>query len=247
MTSADAALLARARELGVHTTYVDVHQQRHDADPDALATVVEMLDDDAAPDAAAVIDPVIVVRDAPEVGSTALGPARHRVTDAELLLSDGAVVVPPVAADGHTITVDAPLPLGCHELHVDTAAGPGAATVVCPPGTMLPRGPWHGGSGLFVPTYALWDHDAPLPSFGLLARLAHALGALGTDVVTTLPLYATFLDEPFEPSPYSPASRLHWSEAFIDDHALPAAPVPPLGRHLDWAAVGRRRREQMIA
>ena len=34
-------------------------------------------------------------------------------------------------------------------------------------------------------------------------RLPH----LGIDVVSTLPLYAAFLDEPFDPSPYAPVSR----------------------------------------
>ncbi len=244
----DAALLERARELGIHTTYVDVHRERHDADPEVLAVAVEALTADAAADADAVVDPVVVVRDGPpDAAVSTLATARHRVTDAELVLADGTVVTPVVASDGHTVTVEGPLPIGCHELRMETAAGAGATTLVRPPGSMLTRGRWHGGSGLFVPTYALWDDDTSLPSFSLLGRLAGVLGELGTEVLTTLPLYAAFLDEPFEPSPYSPASRLHWNEVFVDDDALPPAPVPPLGRHLDWAAVGRRRRQQMVA
>ncbi len=43
-------------------------------------------------------------------------------------------------------------------------------------------------------------------------------------MVATLPLYATFLDEPFDPSPYSPVSRLHWNEVYLDDDGLPAGP-----------------------
>lgn len=35
-------------------------------------------------------------------------------------------------------------------------------------------------------------------------------------MVGTLPLLATFLDKPFEPSPYSPISRLFWNEFYLD-------------------------------
>lgn len=245
MSGADPALLARARALGVETRYTDVHQQDHDADPAALAVVVEMLADDAATDADSVFDPVVVVPNPDSGGHHALGTAVHPVTDAELELHDGTILGVRIAADGRTLIVDSPLPVGCHALRIETAHGSGTSTVVCPPASMLTRGSWHGGSGLFVPAYALWDHDRPLPSFGLLRRLAAGLGALGTEVVTTLPLYATFLDRPFDPSPYAPASRLHWSEVFLDDDGLPAADIEPPGRYLDWAALAVRRRRQL--
>src|SRR5262249_44644460 len=38
----------------------------------------------------------------------------------------------------------------------------------------------------------------------------------GGRIGATLPLLAAFLDKPFEPSPYSPASRLFWNEFFCD-------------------------------
>src|SRR5690606_36335754 len=37
----------------------------------------------------------------------------------------------------------------------------------------------------------------------------------------TLPLLAAFLDYPFEPSPYSPASRLFWNELYVDPSRAP--------------------------
>ena len=40
-------------------------------------------------------------------------------------------------------------------------------------------------------------------------------------MVATLPMLAQFLDEPFEPSPYAPASRLFWNELFLDPRRVP--------------------------
>jgi 4-alpha-glucanotransferase len=54
-----------------------------------------------------------------------------------------------------------------------------------------------------------------------LGRAARWVGGLGGGFISTLPLLATFLDAPFEPSPYSPASRLFWNELFIDVTAVP--------------------------
>ncbi|HLN87528.1 MAG TPA: 4-alpha-glucanotransferase, partial [Candidatus Limnocylindrales bacterium] len=38
----------------------------------------------------------------------------------------------------------------------------------------------------------------------------------GGHAVATLPMLASFLDEPFNPSPYAPVSRLFWNELFLD-------------------------------
>jgi len=44
---------------------------------------------------------------------------------------------------------------------------------------------------------------------------------MGGSTVGTLPLLAQFLDQPFEYSPYSPASRMFWNELFIDVESVP--------------------------
>jgi len=49
-----------------------------------------------------------------------------------------------------------------------------------------------------------------------LEALCAWLRALGGDVVTLLPLLPTFNTSPAEPSPYSPVSRLFWSELLLD-------------------------------
>ncbi len=78
--------------------------------------------------------------------------------------------------------------------------------------------------GVFVPTYALRRRDQP-SAIGDLADLEAAfdwLATQGGQVVVTLPMLATFLDEPAEISPYAPVSRRFWNELFVDVRA-PAA------------------------
>jgi 4-alpha-glucanotransferase len=56
------------------------------------------------------------------------------------------------------------------------------------------------------------------------------VGERGGDLVTVLPLGPTFNSAPAEPSPYSPASRLFWSELILDlgDAHRPSGPVATL-------------------
>ena len=74
-------------------------------------------------------------------------------------------------------------------------------------------------------------------------------------MVATLPLLAAFLDEPFEPSPYAPASRLFWNELYLDPRRLPemedcagrpaadrVARLPARGRGAARRAAGGLRR-----
>ena len=65
-------------------------------------------------------------------------------------------------------------------------------------------------------------------------------------MLATLPLYAAYLDEPFDASPYAPASRLHWNEVYLDDAALPVLEPPPERELIDWRALARRRRRQLL-
>ena len=71
--------------------------------------------------------------------------------------------------------------------------------------------------GLFLPLYALRTAgDWGVGDYVGLAELAEWIGARGGSFVSTLPFLAAFLEEPFDPSPYAPVSRLFWNEGFVD-------------------------------
>lgn len=111
------------------------------------------------------------------------------------------------------------LPLGYHRLRLGLGRRRSEALVLSAPmrARPAPRG-W----GVFLPLYAF----ATRATWGIgdltaLGELLELVGGLGGDLVATLPLFAAFLDEPFDPSPYSPASRLFWNEIYLDVTAVP--------------------------
>ncbi len=92
--------------------------------------------------------------------------------------------------------------------------------------------------GVFLPLYSLHTRRSwGIGDFTDLEALVEWATAQGAGFVATLPLLASFLETPFEPSPYVPVSRLFWNEIFIDpeatvtglealsreDHEVPAA------------------------
>ncbi len=236
------ALRARATELGVQTSYHDVDGGLHEADERVLDQVVQILEVDRAAAAAPsrTVPPLHVATGGPIVVAA-------RVVDASIDV-EGRPVTLAVRHDASGDLLELPddLPFGCHLVQFDADTGPGETVVVVAPTTMQRDDRLAGRGSLFVPTYALWERDRPLPSFRHLHELARTLKASGVEAVSTLPLYATFLDDPFDPSPYSPVSRLHWNELYVDDDGLPPAPVPPQTDLVDWGPLAERRRRQLI-
>jgi 4-alpha-glucanotransferase len=116
------------------------------------------------------------------------------------------------------------LPPGYHQLTLE-AGGSAFESVIltAPRRAYVGSGPageraW----GLFLPLYALQtQHSWGCGDFSDLEALLEWTGRLGGAVVGTLPLLAAFLDEPCEPSPYSPVSRLFWNELFVDVSRAP--------------------------
>lgn len=236
------ALRARAEELGIETSYHDVAGTLHHADDTTLEHVVAVLEGDRA-------SADSVARLAPPLHLVSSGPVtvHGRVAEASLSVEGHAIDLPARHGDDlDTIDLPPDVPVGCHLLSFDSDRGPGETTVVVAPPTMPRNEQFDGAGGLFAPTYALWEDDRPLPSFAHLHELARTAKAEGLEVISTLPLYATYVDDPYDPSPYSPISRLHWNEVYLDDSGLPAAPVPMIGSIIDWRLLGSRRRIQLI-
>src|SRR2546428_3080845 len=98
--------------------------------------------------------------------------------------------------------------------------------------------------GIFAPIYSL--HSKRNPSAGDLTDFEHLMDwmhELGGRVSATLPLLGAFLDEPFEPSPYSPETRLFWNEFYIDIDRIPeftgdlSSRRPPKTKFVDYRGV----------
>src|SRR5262249_19723153 len=82
--------------------------------------------------------------------------------------------------------------------------------------------PDHKTWGVFLPLYALHSKTSwGAGDFADLEKLIDWTHQQGGGLVATLPLLAAFLEEPFEPGPYSPASRLFWNEFYISPTHIP--------------------------
>ncbi|GIX47334.1 MAG: 4-alpha-glucanotransferase [Candidatus Tectimicrobiota bacterium] len=163
----------------------------------------------------------------------AQGPLRYR-----LELEDGTVQEAPVAGDrlrqlaaadvegvvylDTRFSLPAALPWGYHRLHVEAGAHRYETRLLVAPlhayTGEAPLRTW----GVFLPLYALHtQRSLGSGDFTDLAALLRWVGEQGGGVVATLPLLAAFLDTPYDPSPYAPASRLFWNEFYVDVTRLP--------------------------
>jgi 4-alpha-glucanotransferase len=139
----------------------------------------------------------------------------------------GGAEVEGVAYSVRRVTLPRSLPFGYHRL---TLRLPGqtceSLLLSAPERSYAPPGAVAKSWGVFLPMYAIRsERNLGCGDFTDLENLLNWTHSLGGGVVGTLPFLAAFLDEPFEPSPYSPASRMFWNELFID-----IARVPELGR-----------------
>ena len=140
------------------------------------------------------------------------------------------------AVGGHRASVVFPerLPLGYHRLRLSVGGGWAEPLIISAPKRAWRPSRAGGAWGAFLPLYALQSERSwGVGDFGDLGDLAEWVGGESGSAVGTLPLLASFLDEPFEPSPYAPVSRLFWNELFVEVLTAPgAADAPGLHRLL---------------
>ncbi|MGH7466218.1 MAG: 4-alpha-glucanotransferase, partial [Longimicrobiales bacterium] len=237
-----------ARLYGVEAAYEGMGGERRRADPEAVALTLRALgaDLDSGRDAADAlrarraeldvlgIQPVQVAWDGalPQIRvRLAHGESERAVV--EIRLESGEVTpyacrAEPLSARArggwtatHTITIGRRLPHGYHRVQVETSGSTFHTLIISAPRRAyapVDTRAW----GIFMPLHALCSATSwGTGDYSDLARAARWAGELGAGFISTLPLLATFLDAPFEPSPYSPASRLFWNELFIDVTAVP--------------------------
>ncbi|CAN5745165.1 4-alpha-glucanotransferase [soil metagenome] len=129
------------------------------------------------------------------------------------------------------LPLPSPVPHGVHRLRMVGAGAAGAEEE--PAEGWLIRAPRtvHGGGptaralrewGIFLPLHALrTPEDWGVGDLSGLRDFRAWAGDRGAHAVATLPLLATYLDTPLEPSPYSPVSRLFWNELYLDPTRAP--------------------------
>ena len=122
------------------------------------------------------------------------------------------------------LTVPEQLPFGVHQLRAVVGDRAHLTRVIVAPRRGAASGPvattrsW----GAFLPLYSLQsERSIASGDLGDFSDLAAIVAEQGGTVVATLPLLASFLDEPCETSPYNPVSRRFWNELYIDIERVP--------------------------
>ena len=260
MSGRDRTMAALIREAGVQRSYTDIRGRRRTASAAALAAVLAALGHDVGADgtgAAAALRALRAERDgrlaepvAVAWGGAAAIPVRSRgLVDWTLALEGGGERRGRAGTDGAVHLSG--LPPGYHALHVAADGRETTALVMAAPRQAYADGgrSW----GVFLPLYALPGPFGPGDLTGL-RRLAAWTAGYGGRTVGSTPLFAAFLDRPFEPSPYAPVSRLYWNELYVDPEAVPELEAsdearrllmggrPPTGPLVDYAAAMAAKR-----
>jgi len=116
------------------------------------------------------------------------------------------------------------LPLGYHKLLLEARGKSGETMIIASPrqAYLPPDAKDNREWGAFLPLYALRTRDDwGSGDYSGLRSLTDWIGESGGHIVATLPLLPVFLDNPYEPSPYAPVSRLLWNEFYVDVTAAP--------------------------
>lgn len=237
-----SALRDLARLYSIETTYTDAAGRKQQASKAALAAAIEKRKAAVGEKPPRVIEPVAVLWGNDRTIDVEL-PGGTRV-EWDVALEDGSWRAGRTDVLSGTITLDQPLPPGYHTLRVN---GQEAMLIAAPMKAHPPRArTW----GVFAPLYAAHTRRSwGAGDLGDLLAYSSWVDHHGGGVVATLPMLASFDDEP---SPYSPVSRLFWNEMYLDVTRVPEfrSDDADLGtiahlqqsRELDYAGVRREKR-----
>ena len=109
------------------------------------------------------------------------------------------------------------LPPGYYEADVEVGEQRGKTFLI-----VAPRQAYQGKEdekswGLFCPLYALSSSGGMgSGDFTTLEDCLSWMSGKGGSLLGMLPLFSAYLDDPCEPSPYAPVSRLFWNEFYVD-------------------------------
>jgi 4-alpha-glucanotransferase len=233
-------LAALARLHGIQASYRDAMRRRQTAPPESILAVLRALgapvegprDIPAAIQSAeygelAALEPVVVAWDGrcPDIPVRLGGIEATIEPEDEMTPPLGASQVAWKQRDAETsvLRLRGRLPAGYHRLRIAGKGCNAESLIISAPvraftGTDGNPRRW----GVFLPLYSLRrSGDWGAGDYTGLGKLVNWSSRLGAQVVSTLPLFASYLDGPFEPSPYSPVSRLFWNDFYVDPTAAP--------------------------
>jgi len=132
-----------------------------------------------------------------------------------------------------TVTLPVRLPHGYHDFTLSIGGRSWRSRLICAPRHAY-QPPDEGDGrfwGSFLPLYALETRRTMgAGDYTAFAELVDDTARWGGNLVGTLPLLPVYLDFPYDPGPYSPASRLLWNEFYVDVQAVPEQANCPAAR-----------------
>jgi 4-alpha-glucanotransferase len=120
------------------------------------------------------------------------------------------------------------LPWGYHRLTIETHSRQAETLILSAPVKAYTIDNNEHQWGVFMPLYSL--HSRQSWGAGNLSDMKEFtgwVGELGGNSVASLPLLATFLEKPYEPSPYLPVSKHFWNEFYVDVTRVPELTESP--------------------
>lgn len=167
----------------------------------------------------------VVLEDGTEL-TLAVDPAASGEVDRREV--DGAVLV----VRRLVVPGGAELPIGAHRLVAEVGGLAAEGTLLVAPVLVARPAPSDREWGVLAPLYTVRGATGLGPHVGELVGLGRWIGRHGGRLVGTLPLLATYLDSPYDPSPYTPVSQRFWNELYLDVTGAPELAASPAARAL---------------